>query len=242
MGSLFLPNLECNEDILIRLCEYLLGLVVFTILVDSVLHWLEHRLVQGYPGLWGATLAKLYKEVMIVGLISYALLIFKEFDHGKLLKHEEEIVLELAHSEIFFISLAFVLHAPIFFYMGRAAFRNWNHMGATGHAEASAADAADAADAKTSRFERLVVPCTRAPKLQCFALRVVSSLQWQEQKEPDNICSSFDSETRMPTCMICAVLHFYPHLPPWPSAMLFCCSVVLLFYCSAPLPVLPSAM
>ena len=120
MGSLFDLSHGVEPRVL-TMC--LVALVCFTICLELVLHELERRV----EGLWRATFHKLYKELMVLGLLSFGLLLVVE-NSGDVLAHATLQAFELAHLELFTVALAFIGHAVVFAYVCRSAFRSWSAM------------------------------------------------------------------------------------------------------------------
>jgi len=89
----------------------LIGIVIFTIAFESFTHHAEHKL-KGTP--YVEMLAKVYKEMMIMGFISFG--IFMAVQAGGVGHGETLVSFEFAHIVIFFAALIFVLTALVFIF------------------------------------------------------------------------------------------------------------------------------
>jgi len=90
----------------------LVGIVIFTIAFESLTHHAEHKL-KGTP--YMEMLAKVYKEMMIMGFISFG--IFMAVQAGGVGHGETLVSFEFAHIVIFFAALIFVLTALVFIFV-----------------------------------------------------------------------------------------------------------------------------
>eukprot|EP00462_Mataza_sp_D1_P024096 CAMPEP_0175143994 /NCGR_PEP_ID=MMETSP0087-20121206/13831_1 /TAXON_ID=136419 /ORGANISM="Unknown Unknown, Strain D1" /LENGTH=541 /DNA_ID=CAMNT_0016428305 /DNA_START=97 /DNA_END=1722 /DNA_ORIENTATION=+ len=124
-GSVF----ALGEHIDVDLISYMMvGLIVFTIMFEVGIHKLEHYL-QGNPVHMEA-LAKVFKELTILGFISFILLLIHEFIHIPFHVH---LVFEFAHVWIFFVALVFIVHAIIFMASLGSAEKKFKSWDATRH-------------------------------------------------------------------------------------------------------------
>lgn len=105
-GSVF----ALGEHIDVDLITYMMvGLIVFTILFEVAVHKLEHYVSDNPVQL--EALLKVFKELTILGFISFILLLIHEFVH---IPFHQHLVFEFAHVWIFFVALVFIVHAIIF--------------------------------------------------------------------------------------------------------------------------------
>lgn len=105
-GSVF----ELGEHIDVDLITiFIIAMIVFTIGFEVSIHKLEHYLSSNPVYL--EALLKVFKELTIMGFISFILLLIHEFVH---IPFHEHLVFEFAHVWIFFVALVFILHAIIF--------------------------------------------------------------------------------------------------------------------------------
>ena len=110
------------DPFLLGLC--LLGLTLFTALAELVIERLEH--ISG--SLWRAAIAKLFKELMLLGFLSFSLLIFLETVDVSTLPDGWLQAFELSHLLVFFMAVALLAHSLYFAFISRAAFRKWHKM------------------------------------------------------------------------------------------------------------------
>ena len=78
---------------------------------------------------WTKMLSKVYKELMILGFISFVLLMIRQFADLPL---TQLLMFELSHVWIFLVAVFFVVHAIIFMLLVRKVKRHWD---ATAHME-----------------------------------------------------------------------------------------------------------
>ena len=78
---------------------------------------------------WTKMLSKVYKELMILGFISFVLLMINQFIN---LPTTQLLMFELSHVWIFLVAVFFVVHAIIFMLLVRKVKRHWD---ATAHME-----------------------------------------------------------------------------------------------------------
>ncbi len=89
---------------------FLLILLVFAIVWERCLRFVELRL-RHFPNFL-KILSRCYKELMVLGFISFSIVIIEQLYH---LSSEALLTLEFAHLWLFFIALSYILH--IFLYM-----------------------------------------------------------------------------------------------------------------------------
>lgn len=85
------------------------GLIVFTILFEMGIHQLTHYLSS--DEVYSEALEKVFKELTIMGFISFIMLLLSEFLE---IPEHVELLFEFAHIWIFFVALVFIVHAVIF--------------------------------------------------------------------------------------------------------------------------------
>eukprot|EP00457_Paulinella_chromatophora_P001912 gb/GEZN01001914.1/.p1 GENE.gb/GEZN01001914.1/~~gb/GEZN01001914.1/.p1 ORF type:complete len:712 (+),score=146.10 gb/GEZN01001914.1/:41-2176(+) len=84
--------------------------IIFTMSLERALEMLEHRL-QRQESAYLAMLGKLYKELMILGLLSFVLILVLSTTS---LYTDYILIFEFVHLWIFFVALLFVMHAFVF--------------------------------------------------------------------------------------------------------------------------------
>lgn len=120
-GSVF----ELGEHIDVDLITWMVvGLIVFTILFEVSLNHLEKCL--SHNEVYSECLGKVFKELTIMGFISFILLLIHEFVK---IPFHEHIVFEFAHIWIFFVALVFIMHSIVFMFslsMAEKKFKTWD--------------------------------------------------------------------------------------------------------------------
>jgi len=91
--------------------------------------WLTGGRVYLQGTAWTKMLSKVYKELMILGFISFVLLMINQFIN---LPTTQLLMFELSHVWIFLVAVFFVVHAIIFMLLVRKVKRHWD---ATAHME-----------------------------------------------------------------------------------------------------------
>jgi len=105
-GSVFALGEHIDVDLITWM---IVGLIVFTVIFEVSLHHLEHYLSSNH--VYEECLGKVFKELTIMGFISFILLLIHEFVK---IPFHEHIVFEFAHIWIFFVALVFIIHSIIF--------------------------------------------------------------------------------------------------------------------------------
>lgn len=105
-GSVFALAEHLDVDVITAM---VVGLIIFTILFEVAIHKLEHYLSSNH--IYLECLLKVFKELTIMGFISFILLLVHEFVK---VPFHEHLCFEFAHIWIFFVALCFILHSIIF--------------------------------------------------------------------------------------------------------------------------------
>lgn len=105
-GSVFQLAEHLDVDIITAM---VVGLILFTILFEIAIHKIEHYLSSNI--IYLECLRKVFKELTIMGFISFILLLIHEFVK---VPFHEHLCFEFAHIWIFFVALVFILHSVIF--------------------------------------------------------------------------------------------------------------------------------
>lgn len=120
-------NLFFKGKNLVALAASLSILILFTLVLEFILHRLSH-IAQNHPA-GTATFQKAVTELMIMGFISFITLMTIQFDQN----HNSTIIayiaeFELAHIWLFFVGIMYVVHVVGFGIYFRYVKRNWDRM------------------------------------------------------------------------------------------------------------------
>eukprot|EP00808_Paulinella_micropora_P007203 g33399.t1 len=95
--------------------------ILFTMGLERLLEFVEHIIKKKEPA-YVAMLAKLYKELMILGLLSFFLILVLATTS---LYTDYILIFEFVHLWIFFVALLFVAHAFVFMWEASGFARGW---------------------------------------------------------------------------------------------------------------------
>lgn len=118
------PSIFNRENLdVITMTIVMICLILFTIGVEVSLHKI-HSLVKGITH-WTGIFNKITQELMILGLISFALVLVLDFSHPP---EEQLLVFEFAHLWFFFVALVYVVHALTFNWANERTKSRWHLM------------------------------------------------------------------------------------------------------------------
>lgn len=100
----------------------IIALVLFTMAWEATLDRVDHR-AAGTK--YEPVVGKVYKELAILGFVSFAVLVVHQFTH---LPQVELLMFEFAHVWIFVVALVFVAHALVYLGLSLRQKRNWDKM------------------------------------------------------------------------------------------------------------------